>query len=73
MWGDDALYKELKDLDQTSPAPLEEFLKMYSAALHPGHRFFIETKYALVKYYGNYMGYSYSGRVVKINSLLISK
>uniref|UniRef100_A0A0P4VWD8 MYND-type domain-containing protein n=1 Tax=Scylla olivacea TaxID=85551 RepID=A0A0P4VWD8_SCYOL len=53
FWGDQILHKELKGLDQTSAGPFEEFLDHYKKALHPGHRFLIEAKYALVKIYGN--------------------
>ncbi|XP_071538278.1 SET domain-containing protein SmydA-8-like isoform X2 [Panulirus ornatus] len=58
-WGDQALYKELRGLDHISSQPLEEFLDHYQKALHPKHRFFVEAKYALIKFYGNHPEYRY--------------
>ncbi|XP_064097943.1 SET domain-containing protein SmydA-8-like [Macrobrachium nipponense] len=59
FWGDQQLYKELRSFDQSSAKPLEEFLDHYQKALHPKHRFFIEAKYALIKFYGNHPSYRY--------------
>ncbi|XP_076045910.1 SET domain-containing protein SmydA-8-like isoform X2 [Oratosquilla oratoria] len=58
-WGDNALFKELRDMEQGVALTLEQFLQRYKGALHKNHRFFIEAKYALVKYYGNYPDYKY--------------
>ncbi|KAG7175063.1 SET domain-containing protein SmydA-8-like 4 [Homarus americanus] len=59
FWGDQILYKELRGLDQVSVQPLEKFLETYKKALHPKHRFFVEAKYALIKFYGNHPEYRY--------------
>ncbi|KAK7084472.1 hypothetical protein SK128_012410 [Halocaridina rubra] len=59
MWGDQQLYKELRSLDNSSAKPLEEFFDRYHKALHPKHRFFVEAKYGLVKFYGNHPDYRY--------------
>lgn len=53
FWGDHILHKELKALDQTIAKPFEDFLDHYKKALHPGHRFMVEAKYALINIYGN--------------------
>nr|XP_045617551.1 SET domain-containing protein SmydA-8-like isoform X2 [Procambarus clarkii] len=58
-WGDQILYKELCGVDQHSARQLEEFLENYKKALHPKHRFFMEAKYALVKFYGNHPEHRY--------------
>jgi len=56
-WGDNALYKELRDLDNTSVEPLEEFIGAYKKTLHPQHRFLCEAKYGLIKLYGTVCRY----------------
>lgn len=61
FWADQTLYKELRTLDQSSAKPLEDFLDHYKKALHPKHRFFVEAKFALIKFYGNYPNYRYCG------------
>ncbi|KAK3856724.1 hypothetical protein Pcinc_036968 [Petrolisthes cinctipes] len=58
-WGDQMLYKELRGVDQSTVRTLEDFLRHYQKALHPGHRFFVEAKFALIKYYGNHPNYRY--------------
>ncbi|CAL4065039.1 unnamed protein product, partial [Meganyctiphanes norvegica] len=56
-WGDNALYKELRNLDNTSVQPLEEFVDAYKKTLHPQHRFLVEGKYGLIKLYGTVIRY----------------
>lgn len=56
-WGDNALYKELRNLDNTSVEPLEEFIDAYKKTLHSQHRFLVEAKYGLIKIYGTVLRY----------------
>lgn len=58
-WGDAVLFRELRELDKSSPTKIESFLEKYKKALHPQHRFFAEAKYALIKMYGNTPGCRY--------------
>ncbi|KAG0718447.1 SET domain-containing protein SmydA-8, isoform A [Chionoecetes opilio] len=53
FWGDQILHKELSALEQTQAKPFQDFLDHYSKTLHPGHRFCVEAKHALVKIYGS--------------------
>lgn len=62
VWGNNALKEDLNKLDKSSPKGFEEFIQKYCQTLHPRNHLIIQAKLALIQIYGNYKGYSLSGR-----------
>lgn len=53
IWGNEAIKKEISEMDTRHPRNLEKFLIKYENLLHPTNYHFLEVKYALSQIYGN--------------------
>ncbi|CAB3385479.1 Hypothetical predicted protein [Cloeon dipterum] len=57
VWGNQALQKELEQVDKNGPQQLEAFLERYKAILHPTNGHALQAKLALTQIYGNVPGF----------------
>jgi len=56
-WGNQALQKEIEEIDHKGPQHLEAFLERYKALLHPSNGHALQAKLALTQIYGNTPGF----------------
>lgn len=61
-WGNNAIQKEIENLNKKDPREFEQFLLKYDQALHPLNTHAVQIKYALTQLYGNVNGFFWSGK-----------
>lgn len=62
FWGNNALKDDLHKINKLNPRGFEEFIQKYNQTLHPVNHLVIQAKLALIQIYGNYKGYTLSGK-----------
>lgn len=62
VWGNNALSQDLRKLKKTEAQGFEDFIERYSQTLHPSNHLIVQAKLALIQIYGNYKGYTLSGK-----------